>query len=80
MNRVDLIQFNRFAPLDETASRFVLFFLPVGSSLLTPLWNNSVKILYQVATQHPQQGGLMVFCQRLLYTLQVCQRKTFVVN
>lgn len=46
-------------------------FSPV-SSLLTPLWNNSVKILYQVATQHPQQEGLMVFCQRLLYTLQVC--------
>uniref|UniRef100_A0A7N8YBW2 Unc-13 homolog D n=1 Tax=Mastacembelus armatus TaxID=205130 RepID=A0A7N8YBW2_9TELE len=39
--------------------------------LLTPLWNNSVKILYQVATQHPQQEGLMVYCQRLLYTLQV---------
>lgn len=44
------------------------------SSLLTPLWNNSVKILYQVATQHPQQEGLMVFCQRLLYTLQVSLR------
>uniref|UniRef100_A0A7N8WNB7 Unc-13 homolog D n=1 Tax=Mastacembelus armatus TaxID=205130 RepID=A0A7N8WNB7_9TELE len=41
------------------------------NSLLTPLWNNSVKILYQVATQHPQQEGLMVYCQRLLYTLQV---------
>ncbi|KAA8581100.1 hypothetical protein FQN60_002681 [Etheostoma spectabile] len=40
------------------------------NSLLTPLWNNSVKILHQVATQHPQQEGLMVFCQRLLYTLQ----------
>ena len=43
----------------------------LAPSLLTPLWNNSVKILYQVATQHPQQEGLMVFCQRLLYTLQV---------
>ncbi|XP_069563579.1 protein unc-13 homolog D isoform X1 [Brachyistius frenatus] len=40
------------------------------NSLLTPLWNNSVKILYQMVTQHPQQEGLMVFCQRLLYTLQ----------
>lgn len=40
-------------------------------SLLTPLWDNSVKILHQVATQHSDQGGLMVFCQRLLYTLQV---------
>uniref|UniRef100_A0A667ZQK3 Unc-13 homolog D n=1 Tax=Myripristis murdjan TaxID=586833 RepID=A0A667ZQK3_9TELE len=44
------------------------------NSLLTPLWINSVKSLYQVATQHPQQEGLMVFCQRLLYTLQVMQR------
>lgn len=41
------------------------------SSLLTPMWNNSVEILHQVATQHPQQEGMMVFCQRLLYTLQV---------
>lgn len=41
------------------------------SSLLTPLWNNSVKIINQVATQHQQQEGLMVFSQRLLYTLQV---------
>ncbi|XP_058477228.1 protein unc-13 homolog D [Solea solea] len=40
------------------------------NSLLTPLWNHSVKIIYQVATQHPQQEGFMVFCQRLLYTLQ----------
>ncbi|KAG7232861.1 hypothetical protein INR49_008029 [Caranx melampygus] len=44
------------------------------NSLLTPLWNNSVKILYQVATQHPQQEGLMVFCQRLLYTLQCLEQ------
>ncbi|KAM8836606.1 protein unc-13 homolog D-like isoform 2-T2 [Spinachia spinachia] len=44
------------------------------NSLLTPLWNNSVKILYQVATQHPQQEGLVVFCQRLLYTLQCLQQ------
>lgn len=41
------------------------------SSLLTPLWNNSVKILYQTANQYSQQEGQMVFCQRLLYTLQV---------
>ncbi|XP_017271621.1 protein unc-13 homolog D isoform X2 [Kryptolebias marmoratus] len=40
------------------------------SSLLTPLWNNSVKILHQLSTQYSQQEGLMVFCQRLLYTLQ----------
>lgn len=44
------------------------------NSLLTPLWNNSVKILHQVATQHPQQEGLMVFCQRLLYTLQCLEQ------
>ncbi|XP_026171952.1 protein unc-13 homolog D [Mastacembelus armatus] len=44
------------------------------NSLLTPLWNNSVKILYQVATQHPQQEGLMVYCQRLLYTLQCLEQ------
>nr|XP_040033479.1 protein unc-13 homolog D [Gasterosteus aculeatus aculeatus] len=49
------------------------------NSLLTPLWNNSVKILYQVATQHPQQGGLMVFCQRLLYTLQ-CLEQCFLAE
>lgn len=42
-----------------------------ASSLLKPLWDNSVKILHQVSTQHPQTEGLMVFCQRLLYTLQV---------
>uniref|UniRef100_A0A669D7Y5 Unc-13 homolog D (C. elegans) n=1 Tax=Oreochromis niloticus TaxID=8128 RepID=A0A669D7Y5_ORENI len=41
------------------------------NSLLTPLWNNSVKIIHQVANQHQQQEGLMVFSQRLLYTLQV---------
>ncbi|XP_071763861.1 protein unc-13 homolog D [Centroberyx gerrardi] len=44
------------------------------NSLLTPLWINSVKILYQVATHHPQQEGLMVFCQRLLYTLQCLEQ------
>nr|XP_020481010.1 protein unc-13 homolog D isoform X1 [Monopterus albus] len=44
------------------------------NSLLTPLWNNSVEVLYQVATQHPQQEGLMVFCQRLLYTLQCLEQ------
>ncbi|XP_072229595.1 protein unc-13 homolog D [Leuresthes tenuis] len=44
------------------------------NSLLTPLWNNSVKILYQVASQHSQQEGLMVFCQRLLYTLQCLEQ------
>ncbi|XP_041830237.1 protein unc-13 homolog D [Melanotaenia boesemani] len=44
------------------------------NSLLTPLWNNSVKILYQVASQHPQPEGLMVFCQRLLYTLQCLEQ------
>ncbi|XP_029977262.1 protein unc-13 homolog D [Sphaeramia orbicularis] len=43
-------------------------------SLLTPLWNNSVKILHQVSIQHPQQEGLMVFCQRLLYTLQCLEQ------
>uniref|UniRef100_A0A3Q2E2T4 Unc-13 homolog D (C. elegans) n=1 Tax=Cyprinodon variegatus TaxID=28743 RepID=A0A3Q2E2T4_CYPVA len=43
-------------------------------NLLTPLWQNSVKILYQVATQHSQQEGLMVFCQRLLYTLQCLEQ------
>ncbi|XP_054454454.1 protein unc-13 homolog D [Anoplopoma fimbria] len=49
------------------------------NSLLIPLWNNSVKILYQVAIQHPQQGGLMVFCQRLLYTLQ-CLEQCFLAE
>ncbi|XP_042253604.1 protein unc-13 homolog D [Thunnus maccoyii] len=44
------------------------------NSLLTPLWNNSVMILYQVATKHPQQEGLMVYCQRLLYTLQCLEQ------
>ncbi|XP_034426967.1 protein unc-13 homolog D [Hippoglossus hippoglossus] len=44
------------------------------NSLLTPLWNNSVKILHQVATQHRQPEGLMVFCQRLLYTLQCLEQ------
>ncbi|XP_068614263.1 protein unc-13 homolog D-like [Brachionichthys hirsutus] len=44
------------------------------SSLLTPLWNNSVRILHHVAAQHPQQQGLEVFCQRLLYTLQCLEQ------
>ncbi|KAM7382119.1 hypothetical protein PAMA_012811 [Pampus argenteus] len=44
------------------------------NSLLTPLWNNSVMSIYQVATQYPQQEGLMVFCQRLLYTLQCLEQ------
>ncbi|XP_007561008.1 protein unc-13 homolog D isoform X2 [Poecilia formosa] len=44
------------------------------NSLLTPLWQNSVKILYQISTQHSQQEGLMVFCQRLLYTLQCLEQ------
>lgn len=44
------------------------FLLP---SLLTPLWNNSVKIFQQVTKQDSHQEGFMVFCQRLLYTLQV---------
>ncbi|KAM6963592.1 protein unc-13 homolog D [Tautogolabrus adspersus] len=46
------------------------------NSLLTPMWENSVKSLYQVATKHPQQEGLMVYCQRLLYTLQ-CLEQSF---
>lgn len=40
-------------------------------SLLKPLWENSVKILHQLTAQYSQQEGLMVFSQRLLYTLQV---------
>ncbi|KAM6897701.1 protein unc-13 homolog D [Xenentodon cancila] len=44
------------------------------SSLLMPLWNNSLKSLHHVSTQHPQQDGLMVFCQRLLYTLQCLEQ------
>uniref|UniRef100_A0A3Q3VX94 Uncharacterized protein n=1 Tax=Mola mola TaxID=94237 RepID=A0A3Q3VX94_MOLML len=43
-------------------------------NLLTPLWTNSMKILHQVSTQYPQQEGLMVFCQRLLYTLQCLEQ------
>uniref|UniRef100_A0A3Q3BQ96 Unc-13 homolog D (C. elegans) n=1 Tax=Haplochromis burtoni TaxID=8153 RepID=A0A3Q3BQ96_HAPBU len=42
--------------------------------LLTPLWNNSVKIIHQVANQHQLQEGLMVFSQRLLYTLQCLEQ------
>ncbi|KAL6094641.1 unc13d [Pungitius sinensis] len=49
------------------------------NSLLTPLWNNSVKIIYQVTTGHPQQEGFMVFCQRLLYTLQ-CLEQCFLAE
>ncbi|KAK5850422.1 hypothetical protein PBY51_001305 [Eleginops maclovinus] len=49
------------------------------NSLLTPLWINSVKILHQVAAQHQQQEGLMVFCQRLLYTLQ-CLEQCFLAE
>ncbi|XP_055006280.1 protein unc-13 homolog D isoform X3 [Boleophthalmus pectinirostris] len=44
------------------------------NSLLTPLWNNSVTILYQVATQTQHQEGLMVYCQRLSYTLQCLEQ------
>ncbi|CAL8282639.1 unnamed protein product [Merluccius merluccius] len=44
------------------------------NSLLTPLWTNSVKSLYQVATQHSQQEGMTVFSQRLLYTLQCLEQ------
>ncbi|CAL9708834.1 unnamed protein product [Knipowitschia caucasica] len=44
------------------------------NSLLTPLWNNSVKILYQVATQPHHGEGLMVYCQRLFYTLQCLEQ------
>ncbi|XP_067100651.1 protein unc-13 homolog D isoform X3 [Osmerus mordax] len=44
------------------------------NSLLTPLWTNSVKCLHQVATQHENREGLMVFCQRLQYTLQCLEQ------
>ncbi|XP_028332277.1 protein unc-13 homolog D isoform X2 [Gouania willdenowi] len=44
------------------------------SSLLTPLWKNSLQILHQEWIQHQQQKGLMVFSQRLLYTLQCLQQ------
>ncbi|XP_070962409.1 protein unc-13 homolog D-like [Oncorhynchus clarkii lewisi] len=44
------------------------------NSLLTPLWTNSIRTLYQVATQQKQEGGLMVFCQRLQYTLQCLEQ------
>ncbi|XP_061611678.1 protein unc-13 homolog D isoform X6 [Phyllopteryx taeniolatus] len=44
------------------------------NSLLTPLWNNSVKILHQMASEHSQQEGLIVFCHRLLYTLQCLEQ------
>ncbi|XP_037547122.1 protein unc-13 homolog D [Nematolebias whitei] len=40
------------------------------NGLLEPLWENSVKILHQLTAQYSQQEGLMVFSQRLLYTLQ----------
>ncbi|XP_024913219.1 protein unc-13 homolog D isoform X2 [Cynoglossus semilaevis] len=44
------------------------------NSLLTPLWNNSVKIFQQVTKQDSHQEGFMVFCQRLLYTLQCLEQ------
>nr|XP_054592462.1 protein unc-13 homolog D isoform X4 [Nothobranchius furzeri] len=44
------------------------------NSLLTPLWENSVKILHQMFNQHSQQEGLMVFSQRLQYTLQCLEQ------
>ncbi|XP_010890199.1 protein unc-13 homolog D [Esox lucius] len=44
------------------------------NSLLTPLWINSLRTLYQVATQPRQDEGLMVFCQRLKYTLQCLEQ------
>ncbi|CDQ72049.1 unnamed protein product [Oncorhynchus mykiss] len=43
-------------------------------SLLTPLWTNSIRTLYQVATQQKQEDGLMVFCQRLQFTLQCLEQ------
>ncbi|XP_034052666.1 protein unc-13 homolog D [Gymnodraco acuticeps] len=49
------------------------------NSLLIPLWINSLKILHQVAAQHHQQEGLMVFCQRLQYTLQ-CLEQCFLAE
>ncbi|XP_070975559.1 protein unc-13 homolog D-like isoform X1 [Oncorhynchus clarkii lewisi] len=44
------------------------------NSLLTPLWTNSIRTLYQVATQQKQEDGLMVFCQRLQFTLQCLEQ------
>ncbi|XP_030195277.1 protein unc-13 homolog D [Gadus morhua] len=44
------------------------------NSMLTPLWTNSVKSLHQVASQHSQLEGLMVFAQRLLYTLECLEQ------
>ncbi|KAM8887841.1 protein unc-13 homolog D [Synchiropus picturatus] len=44
------------------------------NSLLTPLWNNSVKILHQVAAEHAQQEAFMVVSQRLYYTLQCLEQ------
>ncbi|XP_061665757.1 protein unc-13 homolog D [Syngnathoides biaculeatus] len=44
------------------------------NSLLTPLWNNSMKILHQMVSEHSQQEGFMVFCHRLLYTLQCLEQ------
>ncbi|KAJ7987859.1 hypothetical protein DPEC_G00330930 [Dallia pectoralis] len=46
------------------------------NSLLTPLWINSLRTIYQVATQPRQEDGLMVFCQRLKYTL-LCLEQCF---
>ncbi|XP_061823192.1 protein unc-13 homolog D isoform X1 [Nerophis lumbriciformis] len=44
------------------------------NSLLTTLWNNSVKFLHQMATEHLHQERLMEFCQRLLDTLQCLEQ------
>uniref|UniRef100_A0A4W5R3S5 Unc-13 homolog D n=1 Tax=Hucho hucho TaxID=62062 RepID=A0A4W5R3S5_9TELE len=44
------------------------------NSLLTPLWTNSIRTLYLVATQQKQEDGLMVFCQRLQFTLQCLEQ------
>lgn len=76
----NLVQENFYRYEDQISSKYRLKLekrlhaCPVSCcSLLTPLWNNSVKIIHQLATQHQQQQqeGLMVYCQRLLYTLRV---------
>ncbi|XP_062388369.1 protein unc-13 homolog D [Sardina pilchardus] len=41
------------------------------SGLLTPLWNSSLKILHQVSTQ---EGGNLVYFQRLDHTLQCLEQ------
>ncbi|XP_056153133.1 protein unc-13 homolog D [Lampris incognitus] len=43
-------------------------------SLLTPLWVNSVKIVYQVATMPSKPEGFVAFFQRLQYTLQCLEQ------